>query len=103
MALRVLEAADDFGAGLYAETRPFVPMHDAALFRTASDEDRELAETCLAAERDLRRREWGAVEALLGAIPVGGGIEDIYDLPAAEALPALRAAQVCGWLREAGA
>jgi hypothetical protein len=103
VALRVLEVADDYGAGLYSEARPYVPPHDVALFRTASNEDRVLAQTCLAAERDLRRREWGAVEVLLGAIPPGGGIEDIYDLPATEALPALRAAHACGWLREAAA
>jgi hypothetical protein len=103
VALRVLEAADDFDAGKYPEPAPVVGQDDAALFRTVSVEDRLLAQTCLDAERDLRRREWGAVEALLGALPPGGGIEDIYDLPAEQALPALRAAQVCGWLREAGA
>lgn len=94
MAIRVLDAADDFAAGLYQEPQPFIPAHDAALFQTASDEDRLLAETCLAAERDLRRREWSAVEALLAAIPPGGDLEDVYGLPAA---------QVCGWLSEAGA
>lgn len=64
-----------------------------------NSEDRDLAETCLEAERDLRRREWDAIELLLAAIPLGGGLEEIYELPAYRALPAIRAAQVCGWLR----
>jgi hypothetical protein len=103
VAIRVLDAADDFAAGVYREPQPFVPAHDAALFQTASEEDRLLAEACLAAERDLRRREWSAVETLLAAIPPGGNLEDVYGLPAAEALQALRAAQICGWLNAAGA
>ncbi len=103
VALRVLEVTDDFAAGMYPEAAPAVGSHDVSLFRTASADDMRLAESCLQAERDLRRREWGAMEALLGALPPGGGIEDVYDLPAEQALPALRAAQVCGWLREAGA
>ena len=70
---------------------------------TVSPEDRLLAHACLDAERDLRRREWGAMEALLAAIPPGGVLEDVYELPVAQALPALRAAQVCGWLGEAAA
>jgi hypothetical protein len=75
---------------------------DVGLFQTGSVDDRMLAESCLEAERDLRRREWEAIEVLLAAIPSGGGIEDIYELPAERALPAIRAAQVCGWLRKAG-
>ncbi len=101
--MRVLDALPDYDAGMYPEPAPLVPAEDVGLFQSGSAEDPLLALTCLAAEHDLRRREWGAVEALLGALPPGGSIEDVYDLPAGQALPALRAAQVCGWLREAGA
>jgi hypothetical protein len=103
VAIRVLEATDDFAAGMYREPAPMVGSHDVALFRTASAEDTLLAQACLDAERDLRRRQWGAMEALLGALPPGGDIEDLYDLPAQQAIPALSAAHVCGWLREAEA
>jgi hypothetical protein len=99
VALCVLEVADDYHAGKYPEAAPVVGEGDVALFLTVSPEDRLLAQACLDAARDLRRREWGAVEALLGALPHGGGLDDVYDLPAEQALPALRAAQVCGWLR----
>jgi hypothetical protein len=50
----------------------------------------------------MRRREWEAVGLFLAAIPPGGNITDVYDLPADQALPALHAAQACGWLREGG-
>ena len=103
VALCVLEVADDYDAGKYPEPAPAVPQHDVALFRTVSPEDHQLAAACLDAERSLRRREWEALEILLAALPPGGALGDVYDLPAAQALPALRAAQVCGWLREAGA
>jgi hypothetical protein len=103
VAILVLEAADDFEAGMYPEPAPAVGEHDVALFRTVSPEDRLLAHACLDAERDLRRREWGAMEALLGAVPPGGSLGDVYDLPAEQAIPALRAAHTCGWLREAEA
>ncbi len=103
VTLRVFEALPDFDAGKYPEAAPLVEPEDVGLFQTGSVEDRLLAQACLDAQRDLRRREWGAVEALLGALPPGGNLDDVYDLPAERALPALRAAQVCGWLREAGA
>lgn len=99
VAIRVLEAADDFAAGMYPEPAPMVGSHDVALFRTASPEDTLLARACVDAERDLRRRQWGAMEALLGALLPGGDVEDLYDLPAHQAIPALRAAHLCGWLR----
>lgn len=101
VALAALNLLPDYEAGRYPEPRPLIAEDDVGLFRTCSAEDRRLAETCLEAERDLRLREWGAVEALLGALPPGGSLDDVYDLPAEQALPALRAAQVCGWLREA--
>lgn len=63
VAICVLEIADDIHAGKYPEAAPLCGQHDLALFRTLSDEDLRLAQTCLDAERDLRRREWGAVEA----------------------------------------
>jgi len=103
VAVQVFDAMPDYDAGFYPDTRPLVCASDVGLFHTSSAEDRLLAEACLDAQRDLRRREWDAVQALLGAIPPGGSIEDIYELPAERALPALRAAQVCGWLREAEA
>jgi hypothetical protein len=103
VAMHVLDVLPDFNAGMYPEPAPLLPVEDVGLYQTGSVEDRSLALSCLAAERDLRRREWGAVETLLAAIPPGGSIEDVYDLTAAQALPALRAAQVCGWLQEAGA
>jgi hypothetical protein len=102
VALAVLDFLPDYEAGRYPEPRPLLPDADVGLFQTCSQEDRQLAETCLQAERDLRRQEWGAVEALLGAIPPGGNIDSIYELPAEHALPALRHAHACGWLHEAG-
>jgi hypothetical protein len=103
VAIRVLEATDDFAAGMYPEPAPAVGSHDVALFRTASPEDTLLAQACLDAERDLRRRQWDAMETLLGALPPGGSLDDVYGLPAEQALPALSAAHLCGWLREAEA
>lgn len=103
VTMTVLEIAEDYDAGLYPEAAPILDRPDIFLFQTGSAEDRLLAQACLDAQHDLRRREWGAVEALLGALPSDGSLDDIYDLPAERALPALRAAQVCGWLREAGA
>jgi hypothetical protein len=100
VTMQVLDVIGDYEAGHYPTPGALLERPDIFLYRTASQEDKLLAEACLDAERDLRRREWGAVEALLGALPPGGSIEDIYDLPAEQALPALRAAQVCGWLRE---
>lgn len=101
VAIRVFEVADDYHAGMYREPAPMVGSHDVALFRTASPEDTLLAQACVDAERDLRRRQWGAMETLLGALPPGGDIEDLYDLPAEQAIRALSAAHLCGWLREA--
>jgi hypothetical protein len=101
VTLRVFEALPDFDAGKYPDAAPLVEPEDVGLFQTGSTEDRLLAHACLDAERDLRRREWGAVEALLGALPRGGSLGDVYDLPAEQAIPALRAAHTCGWLREA--
>jgi hypothetical protein len=101
VALQLLDISDDMNAGLYPEPRPLFRQHDLALARTLSSRDRALAQACLDVERGMRRREWVALEALLPAIPPGGEICDIYDLPADQAVPALRAAQACGWLREA--
>jgi hypothetical protein len=100
--LIVLDAVEDFYAGKYREAAPMVSRHDLWLFRTASSSDRALAQACLDAQRDMRRREWEGLESLLGALPPGGNIDSIYDLPADQALPALHAANACCWLREAG-
>lgn len=100
VALQLLDISDDMNAGLYPEPRPLFRQHDLALARTLSSRDRALAQACLDLERDMRRREWEGLEGVLGAIPPGGDVSDIYDLPAAQAIPALRAAQVCGWLQE---
>ncbi|MCW3057871.1 MAG: hypothetical protein JWO21_1840 [Solirubrobacterales bacterium] len=100
VAVTILEYLPDYEARKYPEPGPFLPTADVGLARTCSREDRLLARACLAAERDFRRREWAGVEVLLAAIPPGGSLGDIYDLPAEQALPALYAAQACGWLRE---
>jgi len=102
VALYVLDAVHDYEAGRYTERRPQLHDADVGLLRTCSAEDRLLAQSCLQADHDLLRGEWSAVETLLAAIPPGGGLGDIYDLPAEQALPALHAAQACGWLREGG-
>jgi hypothetical protein len=96
----LLDIAEDMDAGLYPEPRPLFAGHDLALARTLSSRDRALAQACLDLNRDMLCREWEAVGAVLAVIPPGGTISDIYDLPAGQALPALRAAQACGWLRE---
>jgi hypothetical protein len=103
VTMQVLDVVDDYDAGHYPEPAGLLERPDIFLYDTASQEDRLLAEACLEAERDLRRREWAALEVLLASIPLGGSVEDIYDLSADRALPAIRAAQVCGWLRKAGA
>jgi hypothetical protein len=103
VAVHVIDAAPDYEAGLYREARPLVSRHDTWLFQTCSADDQLLALACLDAERDMRRREWAALETLLAAIPPGGDLWDIYNLPEPQMLPALRAASECGWLREEGA
>jgi hypothetical protein len=97
----VLEALPDYDAGLYPETRPAVSRHDSWLFLSSAREDQLLAKAVLEADRDLRRREWERAEVALGCIPPGGGLDELYDLPAASALPALTAAHEIGWLRPA--
>jgi hypothetical protein len=99
VTMTVLDAVSDYEAGRYPEPRPAVSRHDGYLYQTGSPEDRQLAEACLDAAYDLRRRQWAGLEALLAAIPLGGDLESIYDQPAEVALPAIRGAQVCGWLR----
>ncbi len=100
VAIRVLDAVEDFGAGKYPEAAPLLSAHDLALARTVSSTDRALAQACLDAERDMRRREWVGLEHLLGAIPPGGDLDSIYDLPPCRAFDALRAAKQCGWFGE---
>ncbi len=100
--LIVLDAIEDYDAGKYPEAAPMLGKHDLALARTVSPAERALAQACLDLERDMRRREWGGLEGLLAAIPPGGDIDSIYDLPAKQAIPALHAAHACGWLREPG-
>jgi hypothetical protein len=101
--VRVLDALSDYEAGRYPEPRPSVSRPDGILFQTCSVDDRALAEACLDAQRDLLRRKWEALETLLGAIPPGGDLESIYEQPADRALPAIKGAQICGWLHEARA
>ncbi len=102
VAIQLLDISDDMNAGLYPEPRPLFRRHDLALARTTTSLDRALAQACLDLDRDMRRREWEGLEALLAAIPPGGDLGDIYDLPADKALPALHAAQAWGWLQEGG-
>jgi hypothetical protein len=97
VAVPVLEAMDDFSAGLYPEPQPYVGIVTQALVSTASIEDLQLARACVDAERDIRRREWAGLERLLGAIPPGGDLDDIFDLPSQEQIAALRGAIACRW------
>lgn len=97
--LPVLEAADDFAAGSCAELRPYVDPVAQAIVSMSTTEDYELARACLDAERDFRRRQWAALERLLSAIPLGGALDDIFDIPAKECVAALLAAVACGWFR----
>lgn len=90
----------EFG-DMYDDAAARMSGSELALFQTTSADDLELSNACLEIEYAMRRREWGGLETLLAAIPPGGDLDSIYDLPADRALPALRAAQVCGWLREA--
>ncbi len=100
VALVVLDAVDDYDAGLYPEAAPLLPADDIALARTVSGSDRALAQACLDASRDARRREWVALEDLLGAIPPGGDLDSIFDLPVEDVFAALLAAKGCGWFAE---
>jgi hypothetical protein len=102
VAIQLLDISADVDAGLYSEPRPLLPKPDLALARTISFLDRVLAQACLAVDRDMRRREWEGLEGALVAIPPGGDLGSVYDLPADQALPALHAAHACGWLQEAG-
>jgi hypothetical protein len=99
VAVVVLDCSDDYDAGLYAEARPLIPRHQNCLFATCSAEERQLAESVLELERSFRDSQWDGLQALLGAIPPGGDLDSIFDLPACQALPALRAAIRCGWFR----
>jgi hypothetical protein len=65
VAITALSAADDFGVGRYPAAAPLLHEHDMALLRTSSDEDQQLAQACLDAEHDMRRREWGGAEQAL--------------------------------------
>lgn len=65
--------------------------------QAVTTEDLNLAQAAPERERDLRRREWEGLESR--AIPSGGGLEDLYDLPPKEALAALNAANACRWIR----
>lgn len=96
------EMQTDF-ASAYRDAAAHLSGGDHALFQSITAADAGLANACLEIAAEQRRREWDEVETLLTAIPSGGDLESIYDLPAAQALPALRAAQLCGWLREAAA
>lgn len=98
-AITVLDLADDFAAGYYPEPQPYVGTVPQAFLKMSTSEDLDLARACLDVERDFRRRQWTALESLLGAIPPGGDLEDIYELPADECIAALRASVVCGWFR----
>jgi hypothetical protein len=99
VAVPVLDAADDFAAGLYPEPQPYCGIVTHALVATATAEDIYLARACLDAERYIRRRGWEALEALLGAIPPGGNLDSIYDLPPKQSVEAIYAANACHWLR----
>jgi hypothetical protein len=101
VAMVVLDAVDDYNAGKYPEAAALLGSHDAALARTVSGSDRELALACLDAERDACRREWGGLEDLLGAIPPGGDLDSIWELPPEDAFAALTAAKRCGWFSDA--
>jgi hypothetical protein len=96
------EMQTDF-ATAYNDAARHMTQNEHSLFQSASAADLLLGNACLEIAADLRRREWKGLEALLSAIPPGGDIETIFDLPAEDALPALRAAHGCGWLQEAAA
>lgn len=99
VTMGVLDAAGDFDTGLYPEPAALLTRHDRLLFASGSDEDRALARACLEAEQELRRREWAGLESLLAAVPPGGDLNDVYDLPPHEALAAHQAAIACRWFR----
>jgi hypothetical protein len=90
----------DFGT-MYEDAAHRMSGGEHALFQSTTADDLGLSNACLELEYALRRREWVGLERLLAAIPPGGAIDDIYALPAAQALRALHGAAVCGWLREA--
>jgi hypothetical protein len=96
------ELQTDF-AGAYRDAAPRMSAGDHALFQTTTAADTGLANACLEIASEQRRREWAGLETLLSCLPLGGDLESVYELPAAQALPALRGAQVCGWLNEAAA
>jgi hypothetical protein len=102
VAMVVLDAVGDYNAGKYPEAAPLLASsHDTALARTVSGSDRELALACLDVERDACRREWGGLEDLLGAIPPGGDLDSVFELPTEVAFAALTAARRCGWFWDA--
>ncbi|HEX4436689.1 MAG TPA: hypothetical protein VH061_07825 [Solirubrobacteraceae bacterium] len=96
-AIRVLEVMDDFDAGMYPEPQPYFGLVTQAFVGSANAEVLMLARSCVDAERDLRDEEWDALERLLGAIPPGGNLDDIFELPAKQAVDALYAANDCRW------
>jgi hypothetical protein len=96
-AIKVLEVLDDFDAGKYPEPQPYFGLVTQAFVGSANAEVLLLARSCVDAERDLRDQEWAALERLLAAIPLGGNLESIFDLPASQAVDALYAANDCRW------
>ncbi len=77
-------------ASAYLDATARMSADEHALFQSTTEADLSLGNACLEVEHELRRREWDALEVLLAAIPPGGDLESIYELPAAQALPALR-------------
>jgi hypothetical protein len=90
-------------ASAYEDAAGRMSGGEHALFQSTTAADLELSNACLDVEAALRRREWAALESLLAAIPTGGDLDSVFELPAVEALGALRAAVACGWFRQAGA
>ena len=81
---------------------PSLSPAERGLAISASRADCDLASQCINLARELRARQWQALETFLSLIPPGGDEAETMYLPRPLALQAAWAALNCGWLWPAG-
>jgi hypothetical protein len=77
-------------AGAYTDAAFRMTGSEHALFQTTTSDDLALGKACLEIEAGIRRRQWAALESLLGAIPPGGDLSSIYEPLPEQSLTALQ-------------
>ncbi|MDX6699587.1 MAG: hypothetical protein QOE65_2984 [Solirubrobacteraceae bacterium] len=86
----------EFGTTRAAWADPY----DAAVYDEATSDDRALAGELAAVAREVRARQWLALEGLLALVSgLHGELDDRYEaLPDEEVVPATRAILLLGWV-----